>query len=259
MIVQEQGHGAGGVVFLLPHPDDEMGAYPWLQRAARRGPVRCIYLTDGGFGGQDVARREAESRSVLAGLGVHDLRFLGREAGIGDGSLHAGLPHLRSALPAAFDGLPTPLEIYAPAWEGGHQDHDAAHLVGVWIAQRLGAGLYQFPLYTGDGLPGPLFRMLAALPGNGPAEHVRVPIAERLACLRRMLGYRSQWKTLVGLLPMYTLALMAPRAFPRQRVATAAYVPPQHAATPLYERRGFLTRAAFDAATADLRRDIAAA
>ena len=35
------------------------------------------------------------------------------------------------------------------AWEGGHQDHDAVHIVGVRSAQRCGvlASSRQFPLY----------------------------------------------------------------------------------------------------------------
>ena len=170
-MTREEPRRGAGVLFLLPHPDDEMGVFPWLRRAARTSRVRCVYLTDGGYGGQDIGVREAESRGVRARLGVHDVRFLGREAGIHDGQLHASLDRLVAVLPACVGDLPTPLEIYAPAWEGGHQDHDAAHLAGVWLARRTGAACHQFPLYTGNGQPGPLFRMF------GPLGQLQFPSA----------------------------------------------------------------------------------
>lgn len=246
------------VVFLLPHPDDEMGVFPWLRRAAQTSRVRCVYLTDGGYGGQDVGVREAESRGVLARLGVYDLRFLGREAGLPDGKLHENLARLAAVLPAALEDLAGPVDLYAPAWEGGHQDHDAAHLAGVWLAGRVGAALYQFPLYTGNGLPGPFFRMFGPLEGGGAVEALRVPARERLECLRYCLAYRSQWRSLLGLLPLYALAMAGAQPFRRQRIDGGAYATPSRSSTPLYQRRGVLDSAAFDAATASLRRELAA-
>ena len=75
-----------------------------------------------------------------------------------------GWPSISSSAPFG-----TPDEVYLPAWEGGHQDHDAGHLLGLSLAAP-GLRLRQFPLYQGAGLPGPFFRVMAPLPGNGPSN-----------------------------------------------------------------------------------------
>ena len=40
-------------------------------------------------------------------------------------------------------------EVWTLAWEGGHQDHDAAHLVAIAFANRRGAPVFEVPLYHG--------------------------------------------------------------------------------------------------------------
>src|SRR6185503_17138294 len=51
-------------------------------------------------------------------------------------------------------------EVYTLAWEGGHQDHDAAHLVALAFAQRRGIPCHEMPLYNGYRSPGSLFRVM---------------------------------------------------------------------------------------------------
>ncbi|MBL8115674.1 MAG: PIG-L family deacetylase [Acidobacteria bacterium] len=243
----------GGSVFLLPHPDDEFAVSGMLRDTVLAGgDVQIVYLTDGGFSGQDVRVREQESLRVLARLGVPESRvqFLGREEGLHDGSLHEHLSRARAALERLMT-VP-PAAVYFPAWEGGHQDHDATHLLGLALA-RPPAVARQFPLYHGAGLPGPFFRVMAPLPGNGTSLRRPGSLRDRVEHLRLCLSYPSQWKTWVGLWPLVLLHALMDGGFHTQDVDVSRICGPPHPGRPLYERRGFLTWRAFDEATAAFR------
>ena len=229
---------AQSAIFLFAHPDDEFAVYPLLAMYCAAGRrVTCIYLTDGGWGGQDRIRRQAESRHVLAALGVNDVRFTGDAWAIPDGALHE---HLARVVPMLIDEMVwhSDIDLYVPAWEGGHQDHDATHLVGISLSQHSGSCLHQFSLYHGAGLPGPLFRVLAPLSENGRIEPVPAGILERARSVARCLTYRSQWRSFIGLLPFYVLRMFSRCPFSIQPVDLARTSGPPHSGKLLYERRG---------------------
>lgn len=240
----------GPLTVLLPHPDDEFAVFPWLRQALDAGHrVRCIWLTDGGWGGQDVQRREAESVDVLSSLGMGgiEMQFLGAAHLIPDGGLYAKLDEVDALLDAM---LFEPDEIMlAPAWEGGHPDHDAAHLIGRGLAARRGMAALQFPLYNGIGLPGPFFRVMHPLAGNGEchsAEGMSLP--RRLEFVWACTGYRSQWKSFAGLLPLYLLKMFGPTPFVLQPMMAGADLRKPHSGRLLYERRSALTWKTFEQA-----------
>lgn len=239
-------------VFVLAHPDDEFACSMWMASLAACGhPIAVAYLTDGGFGGQATARREAESLRVLRRLGVaaSDVAFLGRRHGWPDGALHTRLDAAVEVLGAWMDTLDGVGMVVMPAWEGGHQDHDATHLVALAAASARGIhDLWQIPLYTGAGLRGPFFRVLRTLPQNGAVEAYHATWPERLRALALCLEYASQWKTWVGLLPFLTLHLVTAGTFPRQRIDLGRLRQAPHPGAPLYERRGFLAYSEFRAA-----------
>lgn len=241
----------GTVAFVLAHPDDEFACSMWLRSLAAAGHrIVVVYLTDGGFGGQATERRERESVGVLRGLGVaaHDIAFLGRAHAWPDGALHTRMDAAADRLTAWLDGVGPVATLVMPAWEGGHQDHDATHLVARAASARLGIrDLWQIPLYTGAGLGGPFFRVLHTLAENGPVEPYRAPWPERLHALALCLCYTSQWKTWVGLLPFLAWHLVTAGTFPRQRIPRGRLRSPPHEGAPLYERRGFLAYADFRA------------
>lgn len=193
-------------LFFLPHQDDEFGVFHVLEEVIAGGhrPV-CAFLTEGGLRGERPERRDNESRCVLLELGVdpQDIHFIGTRHSIPDGDLV-------SHLDVVFDyvsGVVAPVgaieAIYVPAWEGGHQDHDAAHALGLSFAaqhNRL-AALRQFPLYNSDRCGLWPYRVLSPVLSNGVPEAMSVPVSRRLRYLRLCLMYRSQAKTFLGLLP----------------------------------------------------------
>ncbi|OON60747.1 PIG-L family deacetylase [Massilia sp. KIM] len=233
-------------VFLFAHQDDEFGVLQRIRNYRRRGlRVACAYLTDGQTAQASAAVRNAESLAVLAGLGVGpaDVAFAGQACGIGDARLPLHLDAAAAWLRAWLDGLGEIEALYLPAWEGGHHDHDALHALGVRIAAARGllGRARQFPLYQAAGLPGPLFRVLAPLPENGPAEALRLPWGDRLRNLRCCLSYPSQRVTWLGLFPFVLLHTLARGVERVQAVDPARLAERPHAGPLYYEKRQFFT------------------
>lgn len=228
------------LVALLAHPDDEFAIFPWLRAAVRAGrDVRCVWLTEGGWGGQSIERRRQESVAVLTGLGLGpaQLHFVGEECGIPDGGLYRNLNTAVERLTHTVS-LANDAEVLVPAWEGGHHDHDASHLVGLELSRGSAMVLRQYSLYHGEGLKGPWFKVLSPLPVNGPMQWVSTSLGERIGYVARCLKYRSQWKSFAGLLPFYAWRMRRGDAFVLQPVdpERTAYRP--HSGALLYERRG---------------------
>lgn len=244
------------LLVVLAHPDDEFAIFPWLRKAIHVGRhVDVIWLTDGGWGGQNVMRRHAESTAVLAVLGMKQtgMHLCGIEWGIPDGRLHQ---HLETAVQKALQHFGTADvggEVMMPAWEGGHQDHDASHLVGIQLAKARGARMSQFSLYHGEGLRGTWFKILTPLPSNGNVEVITTSLLERLYYAALCLRYPSQWKSFMGLLPFYLYRMFNRNAFRCQAVDPLRVMRRPHEGALLYERRSGLTWDAFAEATAAFR------
>jgi len=244
-------------LFVFAHQDDEFGVFPWIEREVRRGAaVVCVYLTDGGLGGQDVSVRNQESLRVLADLGVSSssVLFAGGAGGIPDGALLTHLNAAWSCLLRALEGRQLG-RMYLPAWEGGHQDHDAAHLLGVRLAQLHGvlSEARQYSLYNGGGLAGPLFRVLSPLAENGQTEDLHLCLRERLRYLTWMLRYPSQWKSWLGLFGPVALKLLCDGRYRLQPVLAERINRRPHSGRLLYERRTSLSFDEFSRQTMDFR------
>jgi LmbE family N-acetylglucosaminyl deacetylase len=195
-------------LFVFAHQDDEYAAAPWIVEELSGGAeVACAYLTDGGSRVAP-AIRDRESREVLHGLGVAAERvaFLGDARGgrIADGALATrcldGLASLEGWIERA--GF-TPQRIYAPSYEGGHPDHDAAHLIAAALAQRHGilCEAWHFALYNAYRCPPPLFTMLRQLPATAPSRRAALPAAVRWRLAMLCWRYPSQRRTWLGLFP----------------------------------------------------------
>ena len=233
-------------LFLFAHQDDEFGVFERIASLRRRGVrVACAYLTDGQTASASAAQRNAESLAVLARLGVdaHEVRFAGQELGIGDARLPLQLDAAARWIDAWIGGFAAIEAIYAPAWEGGHHDHDALHALTVLLAARRGLAprTWQFSLYQARGLPGPLFRVLAPLPENGPADALPLAWRARLRYLRHCLSYPSQRTTWIGLFPFVALHYLLRGVEQVQPVAPRRVGERPHAGPLYYEKRRFFT------------------
>jgi LmbE family N-acetylglucosaminyl deacetylase len=236
-------------VFLFAHPDDEFGAFFSLEQATGRGAeVLCLYLTDGAFRSPAIHRREAESRGVLRRLGVRNeaIHFIGAREGFQDGGLCRRLTSALAVLSRILDRLPVIDAIHMHAWEGGHQDHDAVHLLGVAYAARRGllGVCRQFSLYRVGGAPLNL-ALCEPLAENGPIDARPIPWPARLRYLKLCLSYPSQWRTFAALLPLLALRYASKGVLETQGVSLARIFERPHQGPLLYERRGRETYEAF--------------
>ncbi|MBV9526955.1 MAG: PIG-L family deacetylase [Sphingomonas sp.] len=197
----------GTTLFILAHPDDELAFAPALYRLARQAkPVRLIYLADGALRSASAAVRHAESEAALASIGIDrsSLSFLGSQQGIEDGHLYK---HLCRGLEAIERLVPPNVPIagiFTLAWEGGHPDHDSAHLIAAAFAAKRGLeeDVWQVAFYrAADRLPAPAFSVSAPLAANGPVQSSKLTLVERRLARRMMRHYRSQWRSFIGLGP----------------------------------------------------------
>jgi len=230
------------VLYFLPHQDDEYGVFHRIHTDVKNGerPV-CIYCTDGG---RYALRRNRESSTVLTSLGVlfNDIYFYGTEDGIRDGQLCRQFPALLARL-QTWMADPRGEAIYAPAWEGGHPDHDGLHAAVVVLAHKYEIlhKVRQFPLYNGHRRPGPFYRVLSPLEANGPAESAALPWARKYAYLRCCLSYQSQAKAWLGLFPFVLWHYLWVGREVAQPVNYERLMSPPHDRPLYYERRNYFS------------------
>lgn len=227
---------------LFAHPDDEVAVLPLLATlSARRQPALLFWLTDGGFGGVDPNVRRAESLRVLRDwqIDLVSCRFVGLEAALPDGELHLHMNAAIDALGRCLADHAGPIVCFVPAWEGGHQDHDAVHVLGRCIRRsRVNVTLIQYPLYHGEGLVGPFFRVMSPVSKMSEAFSVKLSWREAIGVLRSCARYRSQWMTFIGLAPAIAWKLLVTqRSIKFFRVRTDDPCLRPHVGRLLYERR----------------------
>jgi LmbE family N-acetylglucosaminyl deacetylase len=230
-------------LFVFAHQDDEIAGATRMLRARRNGDhVLCAYLTDGAFRVPASIRNE-ESRRALSRLGITDILF----ATFPDGNLPE---HVNEALAFLESQVAEIDEVYTLAWEGGHQDHDAAHLVALAFAQRRGVPCHEMPLYNGYRSPHSFFRVMHPF-GDGWTSR-RVSLADGLRVVGLLPLYRSQRKTWLGLFPETFLKLViARREFVRDADPRRLLSKP-HDGLLFYERRFGYPYERFARATSEL-------
>ncbi|MBI2678428.1 MAG: PIG-L family deacetylase [Candidatus Koribacter versatilis] len=189
----------GRTLLLAPHPDDEAAGCGILLQRMREPTV--AFLTDGAphlrnfwarhgsrLAYAAMRRREAQAAAALAG--VVGARFCD---GVVDQELFRSLEHAQRWLDAVVAEV-RPQALLVTAFEGGHPDHDAASLLGFLAARRVGAPVWEFPLYhrsTDGALVNQAFRALTG------AEVVIQPTPEEWDKKLRMFGeYVSQREVL---------------------------------------------------------------
>jgi len=119
--------------------------------------------------------------------------------------------------------------VLAPAYEGGHPDHDAAAFAVAMVARRRGSfHMLEFPLYHA-GEDGDM--VIGEFAGGGPSEQVIQLAAEECYLKRKMVAcFRSQAEFISGF----------PISNERFRPATVHnFTEPPHPGPLLYERWGW--------------------
>ena len=228
------------VLFVFAHQDDEVGALSRIAFEVRRGErVWCAYLTDGGKHA-DPAVRDAESLRVLRRIGVDPARvgmLRDGDGRIADGALVGSLPRSRAML---LDWLRangvTPARMFTLDWEGGHQDHDAAHLITLAAARALGVGdVFVFAFYNAWRRRPGWVRVCSFVPGAAPEVRRRLSLRECWRAAWTIGAYRSQRRTWFGLGPGFVVKTLARRQERLRRADPQRVLARPHAGPLLYE------------------------
>lgn len=189
---------SASILVLAPHPDDEVvGFSAMIGRAKDRGArVAVLWLTDG-IPAADVlwpwqrrrrpdrvSRRTAEARTVATLLGVDALGPLP----IPTRRLKDNFALARQAVAEALArrGCDT---LWAPAYEGGHQDHDVASVLAASFREQV--AVFEAPLYNFAGGRVNSQRFIDPEAG-GPGETALLTPAEREAKGRHLAAYGSE-------------------------------------------------------------------
>ncbi|MDB5494246.1 MAG: hypothetical protein JWP86_1583 [Phenylobacterium sp.] len=226
------------VVYILAHFDDEYCALPLIKQRVRQGlDQRFLYVAD--YHDAELTRtRFAETRALLAHVGVEPAHALHVGVGTGalDGSVYRHLDTAFAALSAAVAEI-GPIERFAcTAWEGGHMDHDMCAMMTSRLAgAHGGAPVDQISLYNGPGLAGPLFHGGSPLPENGPVTKVPLTAAEWSTWMAEVRFFPSQTKTWLGLWPAMFWNY-ARRGFGYQGLDPSRIGERPHAGSLFYER-----------------------
>jgi SAM-dependent methyltransferase len=231
------------ILWIFAHQDDEVAAAARMLEQRRRGDdIWCAFLTDGALN-VPAATRNAESVAALATLGITKLLFLEHR----DGTLHAHVDEALAELETRFAGV-TFDEVGCLAWEGGHHDHDASHLVALAFARARGIEAFEVPLYNGSGTPGSLFRVLRPI-GEG-WESRRITFSDALRIVRMIGFYPSQRRTWLALLPGTLLHVVLLRKTSSRRADPARVQHRPHDGRLFYERRFGCSTQTFTGGTA---------
>lgn len=240
------------IFFVLAHQDDEMGVYPIIERAIADGnmPV-CIYLTSGAQNKQKkIKLREKESTSVLLKLGVSpdNIYFLGSAQNIGDGELIDSLDLAAKSLIPILESYINISNVFVHAYEGGHHDHDASFIIVAYCLHVLSLGSIglQFPMYRSSFSSFLPYVVNQCLIENGTSKQIIYDRWNSLRYFKLTLIYRSQWKSMLGLVPFYLFFWFLQPVFKYQSVNIFRGRARPHKGELLYEKHRRFTFSKFE-------------
>ncbi len=202
----------GTVLLILAHPDDELMLRPLMEREAASGArLVCAYTTNAP--GQGGGRRERELRAATRGLvAADDLHFPGVDVGAQDGRSVERIGALIERLRMIADGLPELTRVLSHACEGGHPDHEVAHVLAAKLADERGvaARSYAVSHYRTSETGWPPFAVQAEHPGG--SSRLRIEAGEAWRMLSGARHFPSQWRSLGPLLPMMMWSVLRDRS-----------------------------------------------
>lgn len=194
-------------IFLFPHQDDEVGIFQKIVDELKdENEVFCLFFTRASNEKKN-STRNFESTNVLLSYGVKkkNIVFVGQYLSIEDKCLHK---HIHQAYQWLKDWLMSHSDIgniYVPAWEGGHPDHDCLNAIAAVLSTQSNfkQKVWQFPLYNAYNCPSFFYKIQSPLCHNG--EPIRIPInfTNRIRFIKSCLGYPSEFVAWIGLFPFF--------------------------------------------------------
>ncbi|MEM6415335.1 MAG: PIG-L family deacetylase [Pseudomonadota bacterium] len=211
---------AGPVLFLLAHPDDEILVRPLIVRSLKANGAIVVYLTKGN--GNDAQIRPLEALKALEDIGVpkQAVFFIGHELDILDGKAISNLQPLFDRLTdQAF--LPSIGSLVTHAFEGGHPDHDAAHIIGLKLAHFFSISQVSFaiPFYRRSKSGFPPYIVQYPPPDVPGFQRIHLDFDEAITIVLAIRHHPSQIKTFIGLGPWLIMRAIFDRTLYVQKLS----------------------------------------
>ena len=226
-------------IYFLPHYDDEVFAIPKIRWDILNGraPIFIYFMAS--------PMRAKESTYFLDKLGVSkdSIIFLGEKLQVTDGELLNYLPRFYTELSSLFESNSNEIEIICPAYEGGHQDHDAISLLGRALSKKWNCNFLEVFLYHGYGMYGKLYRVSSHLHAENKKTY-NYSLKDWLTLLKVPFVYKSQFSAMIGLWPFLILKSIYSPLVLRENLSDSL-VNIGHDEVPMYERWGRMTEKQF--------------
>ncbi len=204
-------------LFVMTHPDDEFGIYGrMLQLRDQGAELWCVWTLG------ENAVRDAEATRAMAAVGVPESHLLFLKVG-GLGTTQSVRQAVREL--SGFLAAHPCDEVYAPAFEGGHVQHDLTQFAVVRSVERAGAAsrAYEYPLYN---LAGDRINLFRLTPGTTPVSGITLD-PQRVAFIRGLARcYPSQRHVTEGFLRIMPYSRQSQprwRAIPARDYAVPPY------------------------------------
>jgi LmbE family N-acetylglucosaminyl deacetylase len=181
-------------LWLLPHPDDEVFGLPFLCEPKSKHVI--FYLTNG------ESLREKESRKLHSrSIPNIEVSINFEFATCADGALSAFLNvNLVNALLEKIKSEKIcPEAVITTAYQGGHQDHDAANLLGLIIAYSLQIPLVGLSTYSASQKFFFAYSVMPSLMNSKTLRYRKAVVLPKL--FFAIISYKSQLRTWLGLSP----------------------------------------------------------
>jgi hypothetical protein len=225
-------------LLVIAHHDDEFFFQPYLESYLSRGnKLTVLYTTKCNLGGQRIL--ETERFFMKYSNDQVEVISLGEIADVKDGSSYKKIEEIYEK---SFEWIVKEGKQFdqtlTHAWEGGHHDHDCAHLISMALSKSLQIEHVNcFFLYNSAFLPRPFFRVAQPFGHLVGKEVISISKLDALRFLFRARYYKTQMKTFLGLFPGLFLSwFIRGRCIYLKNSFTESYLDAPHTGVLLYER-----------------------
>jgi hypothetical protein len=198
-------------IILLPHQDDEIGILAELENIRINHKVIFLFLTSGDIRKNCSPTRDKESLKALNFFDYksEDIYFLSKNTNARDTKLIFNINKTLCEILRIIN-IKNVKKIYYPAWEGGHEDHDACHIIAIGInkAAKNKIDFFQFPLYNGYKPNLFRFKIFNPIPSPSLWKKTNISLRNRFKLLYVIFFYKSQLKTWIGLYPFFAINIL---------------------------------------------------
>ncbi len=226
-------------IYFLPHFDDEIFIIPKINRDRINKNTQFFFFF------MNSTMRFQESLLFLNKLKIskENVICLGDKLDSPDGSLIDYLESFYLEIAARFDNSEEKIEIVSPAFEGGHNDHDAIAMLAQALGKKWKCQVFEFYLYHGYGTRGKFYRVSSPV-NFVKLKKIKYQMNDWLLLLQVPFIFKSQPKALLGLWPFLVLkSLFFPLAL--NQISPDCEPDYIHKVKPLYERWGRITEVVF--------------